>query len=49
MKHFIFKKEAKFDKGNFNEYLSDAKITIAAENGSVCFEKTEKIRNKKIQ
>ncbi|GGH03956.1 hypothetical protein GCM10011416_23820 [Polaribacter pacificus] len=46
MEHFNFELEEKFDKGNFNEYLADAKTSIAAENGPVDFEVTENIINK---
>lgn len=48
MEHFTFELEEKIDKGTFNESLADAKNLIAAENGPVEFEVTEKTINKRF-
>jgi hypothetical protein len=48
MRHFTFELEENIDKGTFNESLSDAKISIAAENGPIEFEVSENIINKKF-
>lgn len=46
MKHFNFELEEKFDKGNFNENLADAKTSVEAVNGPIEFEVTENTINK---
>lgn len=48
MKHYNFELAEKIDKGSFNEFLEDAKTSIAADNGPINFEFGEKAINKKF-